>query len=146
MRRSRSNDAGGGDRSCVCAGLTRASISSHESCKRDGLAGQAGDDGVFEDIAWDWDRRSSSCIVSFKLQGAFEGIAEVMELGSQDFWCPQKNLMLSLFKGVRTRGAARAPHHDEHEPEAGAAPLRGARAQVRLSRRGRPRSDRWCST
>jgi SAM-dependent methyltransferase len=33
-----------------------------------------------------------------KLQGAFEGIVEVMELGSQDFWCPQKNLMLALFK------------------------------------------------
>ena len=28
-----------------------------------------------------------------KLQGALEGITEVMELGSQDFWCPQKNLM-----------------------------------------------------
>jgi hypothetical protein len=33
-----------------------------------------------------------------KLQGALEGITEVMELGSQDFWCPQKNLMTGLFK------------------------------------------------
>jgi hypothetical protein len=33
-----------------------------------------------------------------KLQGALEGITDVMELGSQDFWCPQKNLMMGLFK------------------------------------------------
>src|SRR5262245_26318487 len=33
-----------------------------------------------------------------KLQGALEGIAEVMELGSQDFWCPQKNLVIALLK------------------------------------------------
>jgi hypothetical protein len=33
-----------------------------------------------------------------KLQGALEGITDVMELGSQDFWCPQKNLVLGLFK------------------------------------------------
>ena len=33
-----------------------------------------------------------------KLQGALEGITEVMELGSQDFWCPQKNLVIGLFK------------------------------------------------
>ncbi len=33
-----------------------------------------------------------------KLQGALEGITEVMELGSQDFWCPQKNLVIALFK------------------------------------------------
>jgi hypothetical protein len=33
-----------------------------------------------------------------KLQGALEGIAEVMELGSQDYWCPQKNLVLALCK------------------------------------------------
>ena len=33
-----------------------------------------------------------------KLQGALEGIAEVMELGSQDFWCPQKNLVIALYK------------------------------------------------
>ena len=33
-----------------------------------------------------------------KLQGALEGITEVMELGSQDFWCPQKNLMTGLLK------------------------------------------------
>jgi hypothetical protein len=33
-----------------------------------------------------------------KLQGALEGIAEVMELGSQDFWCPQKNLVTALLK------------------------------------------------
>jgi hypothetical protein len=26
-----------------------------------------------------------------KLHGALEGVANVMELGSQDFWCPQKN-------------------------------------------------------
>jgi hypothetical protein len=31
-----------------------------------------------------------------KLQGALEGIAEVMELGSQDFWCPQKHLLTGL--------------------------------------------------
>jgi hypothetical protein len=33
-----------------------------------------------------------------RLQGALEGITEVMELGSQDFWCPQKNLMIALCK------------------------------------------------
>src|SRR5262249_52036728 len=33
-----------------------------------------------------------------KLQGALDGITEVMELGSQDFWCPQKNLVSALFK------------------------------------------------
>ena len=33
-----------------------------------------------------------------KLQGALEGITEVMELGSQDFWCPQKNLVNALCK------------------------------------------------
>src|SRR5262245_22880856 len=33
-----------------------------------------------------------------KLQGAREGITEVMELGSQDFWCPQKNLVTALVK------------------------------------------------
>ena len=33
-----------------------------------------------------------------KLQGALEGITEVMELGSQDFWCPQKNVVISLCK------------------------------------------------
>jgi len=31
-----------------------------------------------------------------KLRGALEGVTEVMELGSQDFWCPQKNLMTAL--------------------------------------------------
>jgi hypothetical protein len=31
-----------------------------------------------------------------KLAGAFEGISEVMELGSQDFWCPQKNLIRAV--------------------------------------------------
>ena len=33
-----------------------------------------------------------------KLQGAFDGITNVMELGSQDFWCPQQNLIKALFK------------------------------------------------
>jgi hypothetical protein len=33
-----------------------------------------------------------------KLQGALEGVTEVMELGSQDFWCPQKNLVTALCK------------------------------------------------
>ena len=33
-----------------------------------------------------------------KLQGALEGITEVMELGSQDFWCPQKILVTALCK------------------------------------------------
>ena len=32
-----------------------------------------------------------------KLQGALDGIHNVMELGSQDFWCPQKNLVKGLF-------------------------------------------------
>jgi SAM-dependent methyltransferase len=31
-----------------------------------------------------------------KLQGALDGIDEVMELGSQDFWCPQANLVKAL--------------------------------------------------
>src|SRR5262249_20678377 len=35
-----------------------------------------------------------------RLQGALEGIAEVMELGSQDFWCPQKNLVIALLKAL----------------------------------------------
>ncbi len=33
-----------------------------------------------------------------KLAGAFDGVGEVIELGSQDFWCPQKNLVNALFK------------------------------------------------
>lgn len=33
-----------------------------------------------------------------KLQGVLDGVTEVMELGSQDFWCPQKNLVLGLCK------------------------------------------------
>jgi len=33
-----------------------------------------------------------------KLQGALDGITDVMELGSQDFWCPQKNLVTALVK------------------------------------------------
>jgi hypothetical protein len=33
-----------------------------------------------------------------KLQGALDGLTEVMELGSQDFWCPQQNLVVGLFK------------------------------------------------
>ena len=32
-----------------------------------------------------------------RLQGALDGVTNVMELGSQDFWCPQKNLVRSLF-------------------------------------------------
>src|SRR5215831_16885127 len=32
-----------------------------------------------------------------RLQGALDGIDNVMELGSQDFWCPQKNLVKGLF-------------------------------------------------
>jgi hypothetical protein len=53
-----------------------------------------------------------------KLQGAFEGITDVMELGSQDFWCPQKNLVLGLFKAfgrtadpelLETRNAQQKP-------------------------------------
>jgi hypothetical protein len=38
-----------------------------------------------------------------KLQGALEGIIEVMELGSQDFWCPQKNLVTGLLKAFSRR-------------------------------------------
>jgi hypothetical protein len=38
-----------------------------------------------------------------KLQGALEGIIEVMELGSQDFWCPQKNLVTGLLKAFGRR-------------------------------------------
>ena len=33
-----------------------------------------------------------------KITGALDGITEVMELGSQDYWCPQDNLMRALFK------------------------------------------------
>ena len=33
-----------------------------------------------------------------KISGAFEGVTEVIELGSQDYWCPQKNLMKGLFQ------------------------------------------------
>jgi len=32
-----------------------------------------------------------------KLQGALDDITSVMELGSQDFWCPQQNLFKGLF-------------------------------------------------
>jgi hypothetical protein len=32
-----------------------------------------------------------------KLQGVLDDVKSVMELGSQDFWCPQKNLIKSLF-------------------------------------------------
>ena len=31
-----------------------------------------------------------------KIRGALDGISEVMELGSQDFWCPQPNLVRAL--------------------------------------------------
>ena len=33
-----------------------------------------------------------------KLTGALEGIGEVIELGSQDYWCPKRNLIIALFK------------------------------------------------
>jgi hypothetical protein len=33
-----------------------------------------------------------------KRQGVLEGINEVMEPGSQDFWCPQRNLVIALCK------------------------------------------------
>src|SRR5262245_3498404 len=33
-----------------------------------------------------------------KLQGAFDRVHNVMELGSQDYWCPQKNLLTALFR------------------------------------------------
>src|SRR5262245_48052240 len=33
-----------------------------------------------------------------KLQGVLEGITEVMELGSQDCWCPQKGLVTALLR------------------------------------------------
>lgn len=32
-----------------------------------------------------------------KVLGAFEGIRGVLELGSQDFWCPQQNVIRALF-------------------------------------------------
>lgn len=32
-----------------------------------------------------------------KVLGAFQDVSEVMELGSQDFWCPQRNLVKALF-------------------------------------------------
>jgi hypothetical protein len=32
-----------------------------------------------------------------KILGALNGISEVMELGSQDYWCPQQNLVKALF-------------------------------------------------
>lgn len=38
-----------------------------------------------------------------KLQGALDGITEVMELGSQDFWCPQNNLVTGLLKAFGQR-------------------------------------------
>jgi hypothetical protein len=38
-----------------------------------------------------------------KLQGAFEQLTEVMELGSQDFWCPQKNLLAALVQAFGRR-------------------------------------------
>jgi cell division protein FtsB len=33
-----------------------------------------------------------------KLQGALDNVTNVMELGSQDFWCPQQNLIKALFR------------------------------------------------
>jgi hypothetical protein len=33
-----------------------------------------------------------------KIAGTFNGIGEVMELGSQDYWCPQSNQLISLFE------------------------------------------------
>jgi hypothetical protein len=33
-----------------------------------------------------------------KIQGALEGVTEVIELGSQDYWCPQRNLLKALFE------------------------------------------------
>jgi hypothetical protein len=38
-----------------------------------------------------------------KIQGALEGITEVVELGSQDYWCPQKNLISGLFEAFGRR-------------------------------------------
>jgi len=32
-----------------------------------------------------------------KILGALEGITDVIELGSQDFWCPRRNLVRALF-------------------------------------------------
>ena len=31
-----------------------------------------------------------------KVAGVLEGVTDVMELGSQDFWCPQQNLVKAL--------------------------------------------------
>jgi hypothetical protein len=36
-----------------------------------------------------------------KLRGALDDITNVMELGSQDFWCPQKNLVKALFTAFK---------------------------------------------
>src|SRR5437868_5865442 len=36
-----------------------------------------------------------------KLQGAFDEVTNVMELGSQDFWCPQKNLIKAVFSAFQ---------------------------------------------
>ena len=56
-----------------------------------------------------------------KLTGALDGISEVMELGSQDFWCPQKNLVIALFKAFRAhRRRSRSPQHHQRQSEAGA--------------------------
>jgi hypothetical protein len=38
-----------------------------------------------------------------KIQGALEGITDVVELGSQDYWCPQTNLISGLFEAFGRR-------------------------------------------
>src|SRR5215813_4068958 len=96
-----------------------------------------------------------------KLQGALQGVTEVMELGSQDFWCPQKNLVIALCKAfgrtevnpilLNTTNASQQPARLLYE----AFGIRyccvdGRRGRIRRDglgfRRGSSRAHRSCST
>ena len=54
--------------------------------------------------SWDLDPPRSSSIDSLSFKERWKLITEVMELGSQDFWCPQKNLVIRLCRAFGRDG------------------------------------------
>ena len=37
-----------------------------------------------------------------KTLGVFDGVKDVMELGSQNVWCPQANIMRGVIRSIRS--------------------------------------------
>lgn len=42
-----------------------------------------------------------------KTLGVFDGVKDVMELGSQNVWCPQANIMRGVIRSIRSSAAIR---------------------------------------